>query len=263
MPCEIVNPSIESLSLPFPLGGILRPGGRVVVNYTKAQIISALGGSAAVLGTVELIDLPGFTGTTQESIYAPNLANPAGPVQDGGITTAKLAAKAVTSAKIADAAVTGGAAGSGVQIAAATITVDNVHAATLTPTQDAVAAALHGTSALGLEGTGLDIIADFTAGTPGSAGDVFITDQLPFKFRILSVSLSVTTAIAGKTVTLRDAAAGAGTALSDAMSAATDGIVAWNLTTTRPTLAANSALYLRLSDMGLAGSVHIHLMRVA
>lgn len=99
----------------------------------------------------------------------------------------------------------------------------------------------------------------FTAGTPGTADDVTLyAANLPRKYRVLDTQLLITTAIAAQTVQLRDAAAGAGNALSDlfvctAVGRQRDlGVGIANVT---PTVAANGSIYLRRSDRGLAGEI--------
>lgn len=114
---------------------------------------------------------------------------------------------------------------------------------------------------VGLIGNVYSIEADFTALVTGTPDDITIATNLPFKSRIQSVALGITTASA-TTGTLRDAAAGGGNALSNAISVSSAGIISWNLTTTRPTLAAGSALYLRRADRAFAGNISIILTRV-
>lgn len=107
----------------------------------------------------------------------------------------------------------------------------------------------------------------FTAGTPGSAGDIVIYDgsttKLPFGIRILDFVLVVLTNIAGKTVTLRSAAAGAGSALSDALSGASAGTVREAAKTTTSTVAAGAGLWARTTDIGLAGEIIIYCERTS
>jgi hypothetical protein len=98
----------------------------------------------------------------------------------------------------------------------------------------------------------------FTAGGGGSADDVSIYSGgtlAPFKFRVLHTLLIVSTAVGGKTVTLRDAASGGGNALSDALSAAATGVVQDAAHTATRTIAAAGSLYIHRSDSGIAGEL--------
>ena len=99
----------------------------------------------------------------------------------------------------------------------------------------------------------------FTAGTPGTAGDISIyTANAPFKFRVVDAFCIVTTGIAAKYITLRTATAAGGTAVTSAMSAATSGSLVRNaLTTASQTIAAGGSLVIRLDDIGLAGEVFV------
>jgi hypothetical protein len=97
----------------------------------------------------------------------------------------------------------------------------------------------------------------FTAvGGAAAPDDVEVTDAAPFALRILDVTLIVSTEIGGETVTLRDAAAGAGNALSSVLSAASQGRVRNNDTATR-TVAVGTPIYARRSNHGLAGEIVI------
>ncbi len=111
---------------------------------------------------------------------------------------------------------------------------------------------LAGAGAVGVVGVPFVIAAPFAAGITGAADDVLITDTVPAKCLLLEAAVVVTTNQAGETVTLRDAAAGGGTALSDAISVNAAGTVRSNHTLA-PTLAASSDIYLRRSHDGSAG----------
>jgi hypothetical protein len=96
------------------------------------------------------------------------------------------------------------------------------------------------------------------AGAGGSADDVtFYSSALPSKRLILDVSFLPITGVASSTVTLRDAAAGAGNALSSALASVTAGTLARSTTTKGTAQAAASSMFLRRSDSGVAGVVSI------
>lgn len=95
----------------------------------------------------------------------------------------------------------------------------------------------------------------FTAATTGSADDVTVLASAPFAFRILDTFIYVSTAKGSATATLRSAAAGAGSALSDALSVNGTGVVRNTALTTSKTVAAEGALYLRRSDRDCAGEL--------
>lgn len=115
-------------------------------------------------------------------------------------------------------------------------------------------------------GSELVIVKAFIAGTPGSAGDIVLYDgsttKLPYAVRITDTVLITSTAISGKTGTLRSAAAGAGSALSDALTMAATGVARDATKTASATVAAGAGLWLRLSDIGCAGEVHVHVQRI-
>lgn len=95
----------------------------------------------------------------------------------------------------------------------------------------------------------------FTAGTTGTADDVTILASAPFGFHIVDAFLHVSTAKASETGTLRSATAGGGTALSDAWSTTSTGVVRNSALTAPAAVAAESAIYLRRSDRAFAGTV--------
>lgn len=128
-------------------------------------------------------------------------------------------------------------------------TVFTVDPATITPAKLAVVAS--------------NIAATFTirvtctAGTPGSADDVTIySSNAPFAFRIIDVTWLDSTAIALSSVQLFSATGGGGTALSSVLTAAITGTARNNDTATH-TVAANSSVFLRRSDQGVAGEIII------
>jgi hypothetical protein len=116
-------------------------------------------------------------------------------------------------------------------------------------------------------GTEYTIRKNWAAGTPGSAGDIVIYDgsttKLPFGIRIVDVTVIVATNLAGKTATLRSAAAGGGSALSDALSLASTGVVRNATVTTTAAVSAGAGLWLRLSDIGTAGEIIINCLRTS
>jgi hypothetical protein len=101
------------------------------------------------------------------------------------------------------------------------------------------------------------------AGAGGAADDVTLTDHLAVGIEIVDVILHVATAGAGgSTATVRSAAAGAGDALSSALSTAATGVVR-SVLTAAATAADGAALYLRRSDNALAGFIDIVAIRAA
>ena len=117
--------------------------------------------------------------------------------------------------------------------------------------------ALTGTGAVGVLSPCYVVTAPFTAGVGNAADDVVITTNVPAACRIVDVKVIVTTVGAGDTVTLRDTAGGAGTALSDAVSTTNAGVIPWGVTALPAALAAGSAVYLRRTDNTTAGTVVI------
>lgn len=102
----------------------------------------------------------------------------------------------------------------------------------------------------------------FTAAGPGAADDVTIYNAAaPYAFRIVDAHVVVATAISAKTAQLRSAAAGAGSALSDAFDCGATGVVRNAAITASSTVAAGGSLYLRRSDNGLAGEIFITCMK--
>jgi hypothetical protein len=104
----------------------------------------------------------------------------------------------------------------------------------------------------------------FAAGAGGSADDVAIfTANAPYAFDIIDVQAIVTTAVSGSTLQLRDTAAGAGSTLSDALTAATTGVKRNTTATTSPAVARNGTLIIRRSDSGIAGQLNVTVLRVS
>lgn len=96
------------------------------------------------------------------------------------------------------------------------------------------------------------------AGAGGSADDVtLMSAALPDKMFVLDVVFLPTASVATHTVTLRDTAAGGGTAYSSALSGATAGTLARTTTTQGTAAAAASSLFARRSDSAVAGVLTI------
>lgn len=93
----------------------------------------------------------------------------------------------------------------------------------------------------------------------GGADDVTLYNAtFPFAARIVDVIMDVATAGAGgSTVTLRTAAAGAGSALSSALSSAAQGTVR-NTVNTMPTVAAGDSIFARRTDSTMVGTIAIY-----
>ncbi len=168
-------------------------------------------------------------------------------ILDGTIAAADIASNAVTAAKIITDAVTAD------KILASAVTTAKIAANAVTPAKiEAVAAAA-------VESGLIVLHKSFAAGAPGSAGDItlFAAASVPRKLRILDVQVKVITGIADKTATLRTAAAGAGSALSSAMSTATTGTTVRDAGTASATITTTDGLFLRLTDIGNAGEVTV------
>lgn len=102
----------------------------------------------------------------------------------------------------------------------------------------------------------------FAAGAGGAPDDVTIYNaNAPFLFRVVDVKVLISTNVGGATVTLRDAAAGAGNALSDALDAATTGTKRDAALTATGTVAEGGSLILRRSDSGVAGEIVVLIER--
>lgn len=117
-----------------------------------------------------------------------------------------------------------------------------------------------GAGAVGVAGVPFVIYVPIVAGITGAADDVLVTDSVPIACQILDVKAIVTTIGAGDTWTFRDAAAGAGNALSNAISVAVAGVIPWGVTALPAALAAASDIYVRRTDDTTAGAAYILVM---
>lgn len=134
---------------------------------------------------------------------------------------------------------------------------------TVAPAHVAAAAVLPGVGAVGVAGVPVVVYAPIVAGITGAADDVVVVESLPYACRIVNVSAVVTTIGAGgDTWTLRDAAAGAGAALSDAISVAVAGVVQWGVTALPAALAAGDDIFVRRTDDTTDGALVITLLPV-
>jgi hypothetical protein len=96
------------------------------------------------------------------------------------------------------------------------------------------------------------------AGAGGAADDVTLySSALPSKRFVLDVAFLPITGVASSTVTLRDATAGGGNALSSALASVTAGTLARTTSTKATAQAAASSMYVRRSDSGVAGILSI------
>lgn len=101
-------------------------------------------------------------------------------------------------------------------------------------------------------------------GVTGTPDDVTIFNaNAPFAFEIMDVQLVTSTNISMSTCTLRTAAAGGGTAVSDALSSGSTGIARNSAKTDTPAIAKGGSLFLRRSDRAVAGELIIRVMRTA
>jgi hypothetical protein len=129
------------------------------------------------------------------------------------------------------------------------------------PAQAVVPEAVNAADATGL-GIVMAITVPMVAGAAGTADDVAIyTADAPFAFRVLDTVLFISTLINPSTVTLRDAAAGAGNALSDALVSTTTGTKRNTALTALGSVALGGSLVLRRSDRGVAGTAVIYIQR--
>lgn len=101
----------------------------------------------------------------------------------------------------------------------------------------------------------------YAAGAAGTADDVTVLLSAPFSFLILDAWARTSTAIAASTVTLRSATGGGGSALTSDLSTAALGVDRNNANQPH-TVAAGSNLYLRRSDRGVSGAIHILAYRI-
>lgn len=133
---------------------------------------------------------------------------------------------------------------------------------TVAPAHVAAAAVLPGASAVGVAGVPVVVYAPIVAGSTGAADDVVVVESLPYACRIVNVSAVVTTIGAGDTWTLHDAAAGAGAALSDAISVAAAGVIPWGVTALPAALAAGDDIFVRRTNDTTDGALVITLLPV-
>lgn len=102
----------------------------------------------------------------------------------------------------------------------------------------------------------------FAAGGGGSADDVIIfSANAPFGFRILDSKFYISEIVALATIRLRDATAGAGNVLSDAIAAGVTGSISNVLKSSTDTIAASGTLVVRRSDSAVAGEVIINIIK--
>ncbi len=104
----------------------------------------------------------------------------------------------------------------------------------------------------------------FAAGGGGAPDDVTILAAAGFAFYVLDAQVLISTAVGGATAQLRDAAAGAGNALSDAFDAASTGRkrdTGAGTSNATPIVAQGSPLVLRRSDNGIAGEAIVTIVR--
>lgn len=103
------------------------------------------------------------------------------------------------------------------------------------------------------------------AGAGGSADDVTIFNAAcPFKIRVLDSRFICTAGAAGgRTVTIRSASAGGGSALSDAFSCAATNTMARNAGVPTSTVSKAGSMFLRRSDSAIAGELQIDFIRTA
>jgi len=101
------------------------------------------------------------------------------------------------------------------------------------------------------------------AGAGGSPDDVTLVDSLPFAGVVMDCEFIVTTGVGTDTVTYRDTAGGAGTALSSALGAGTADSRSRTELGAAPALAQGDSIYARRSDDGIAGIAHLIIARTA
>lgn len=119
------------------------------------------------------------------------------------------------------------------------------------------AVTMAGAGAVGVTGVPFVIYVPVVAGITGAADDVLVTDSVPLACQILDIKAIVTTVGAGDTWTARDAGAGAGNALSNAISVAVAGVIPWGVTALPAALVAASDIYIRRTDDTTAGALVI------
>lgn len=100
----------------------------------------------------------------------------------------------------------------------------------------------------------------FTAGTPGTADDVTVQASAPRGYTMLDRWVDVSTAVGASTARLRSASGGGGNALSGSFdtSTACEGRRASSGSVSAASAVASAgAVFLRRSDRGIAGRVHV------
>lgn len=103
-----------------------------------------------------------------------------------------------------------------------------------------------------------------TAGTPGTADDVTVfAANAPYGLQIVDVWATVTTGISSKTVTLRSASGGGGSALSAALDFGTSSTRVRDSLGSAPSVAKGGSLYVRRSDRGVAGTVFVLVLKTS
>lgn len=218
---------------------------------------------------------------------------PAGTVNDGSITAAKLATGAVTStklgtkavvtaalddlavttAKLADTGVTTGKladlAVTGAKIAATTVATGNLADLGVTTAKlaaSAVTAAKVAAGAIAATAIAnnaaatwpklsplLMLIMAVTAGVTGTADDFTILTNAPTALLIVDGFFQVTGGANSGNSTYRDATGGGGNALSNALSCSSNGYKRLALTTAMQTVALGGNIYLRRDNDNFAG----------
>jgi hypothetical protein len=104
-------------------------------------------------------------------------------------------------------------------------------------------------------------LVELVDGTTTGADDVSIQASLGEDWDILTTELIVTTVVAAQTVTLRDAAGGAGNALSSALSSAALGRVEDDGALGVPTAVKGTGLFARRTHDGIEGFVRVEALR--
>lgn len=98
-----------------------------------------------------------------------------------------------------------------------------------------------------------------SGGAAGTPDDVLITNALPVRCRLVDASIIVTTHVSLSVATIRTAAGGGGSALSNDIDTATVGTKRTNASAA-PILAAGSSLYVRRSDRSMVGTALLTLV---
>lgn len=149
----------------------------------------------------------------------------------------------------------------------AAIDADNQPLASLLVDGSVTAGALAPVSAASPAAAPVTFFKSFAAGAAGTADDVTIyaVNTLPYKIRIMGVSASIATAIGASTLTIRSAAGGGGTLAATVSSGSTGFVSATSLGAANASVVltpgALIGLFVRRSDRGVAGEVHIYARR--